>query len=405
MFDRIGMIMDTTNYDMHIVVFTGRHAVLSAFVEQFILLLKAELIDYFLVDADNPDTYRSREFNEYIRQENVVVFMFNNIGLGMVKDNRNMWKMYDIPVFNFLQDHPRNFGDWLLNPPCDIYAFALDWEHVCFCNEYYPLLKQTFFLPNGGIRSGKLKIYAKRSIDVLYTGECQEKVTSYPEIDLFSDKGVDFYNSTINFMKKFPNISTNEAIDVYLNEKGKSLSSEDKFKLILLSALYIENTVRNHTKVQAMHALDEIGVHVEVYGKSWDKPEYGFSDNITIHDRIDIHELFPIINDAKITLCFTPWFKRGCSEKNFDAMLNGSLCVTDKTTYLQKNYEDGYNIVYFDLNNPKQMAADVKWLLENPESAEKLAMRGFETSLKYDTWECRFKYVLERMQEVLIQRQ
>jgi spore maturation protein CgeB len=73
-------------------------------------------------------------------------------------------------------------------------------------------------------------------------------------------------------------------------------------------------------------------------------------------------------------------------------------------TYLQKNYHDGYNIVYSDLDNPEQMAADVKWLLENPESAEKIAMRGYETAKKYDTWECRFKYVIERMQEVIGKR-
>ena len=75
-------------------------------------------------------------------------------------------------------------------------------------------------------------------------------------------------------------------------------------------------------------------------------------------------------------------------------MLNGALCVSDKSEYLSEHYRDGDNIVFFDLDNPDQMANDVKWLLDNPDKAEVIARRGYETASKYDTWDNRFQYFI-----------
>ena len=198
-----------------------------------------------------------------------------------------------------------------------------------------------------------------------------------------------------------PSLSTDDAIALYLKTNNINLSEEEKYYLITLTSNEIEHTLRHKTKLEGIKALDEAGVHVEIFGSSWIDPEYPFSDNITIHEWIDINDLLPMICNAKISLCFIPWFKKGCSEKNFDAMLNGSLCVTDSSDYLRKNYKDGYNLIFFDLNNPAQMAADVKWLLDNPQTAAAIAAKGYETASKYDTWDNRFEDILAKMFEVI----
>ncbi len=71
---------------------------------------------------------------------------------------------------------------------------------------------------------------------------------------------------------------------------------------------------------------------------------------------------------------------------------------------MEEYYTDGYNIVYFDLANPVQMPADVKWLLNNPDAASKIAQRGYETAKIYDDWNNRFEYVLEIMEKVVSER-
>ncbi len=152
-----------------------------------------------------------------------------------------------------------------------------------------------------------------------------------------------------------------------------------------------------------MHALDRAGIHVEIYGgDSWIDGDEPYSDNIHINPWISSEELNSIICKAKISLCFIPWYKRGCSEKNFDSMLNGTLCVSDRSEYLEEHYRDGENIVLFDIQNPNQMASDVKWLLDNPKVAEKIARKGYEIALKYDTWEKRFQFLVDEIIPVVI---
>ncbi len=159
--------------------------------------------------------------------------------------------------------------------------------------------------------------------------------------------------------------------------------------------------IRRYFKLEGIKTLDNEGVHVDVFGDGWEDDDYQFSENITFHGRIKVEELMSIIGRAKISLCFIPWFKKGCSEKNFDSMLNGALCVTDRSEYLEKNYRDGYNVVYFDLNDPAQMAADIKWLLQNPDEAEIIARRGYNTAKENNTWECRFEVILQKMKEII----
>ena len=167
--------------------------------------------------------------------------------------------------------------------------------------------------------------------------------------------------------------------------------------MILLSATPIENTVRRVFKQAGMQALDKMGIKVDIWGTGWEDDEYTYSENIRIHERVTPGELLKFTGDSKISLVYMGWQKRGCSEKNFDSMLNGCVCVSDTSSYLLENYVDGKNIVYFDMHNPDQMAMDIKYLLEHLDVAQKIADEGYKTALKYDSWDVRCRAMLEIM--------
>ncbi len=324
------------------------------------------------------------------------MFTMNQIGIGLVEGNENYWKKHNITVFDFVQDHPRNYDDILLDPPCDIRILSLDKNNMDFIHRFYPGIKDVFFMPNGGTEVCEFVPFKDRTIDVLYMGGCQQATDYFPPINGLPDEGNSFYSDVVSMMVEEPSLTTESAIENWFSERNIPVSEEVLLTLNLQAAPYIENYIRRFFKLEGMHALDRAGVHVEIYGgDSWIDRDVPFSDNIHINPRISSDELNRIICNAKISLCFIPWYKRGCSEKNFDSMLNGALCVSDKSEYLEEHYKEGENIIYFDLGNPRQMASDVKWLLENPGNAELIAKRGFDTALKYDTWKERFRSFAE----------
>ncbi len=385
----------------NVIVFLGMLVGPTYYIERFIDYMKRNNIEYYVVNTNITETFDNRLFDEFSSRPGTVMFTFNGIGVLLNDtDGNNYWKKHKIPVFDFIVDHPRNFSDLMIEPPCDLHVFTLDRNHEEYIRRYYPKIN-VFFSPNGGTDIRKSINYYDRDIEVLYMGSCGLKVTQFPCIDYFEDKGADFYRRVIDYMFTDSDLSTEDAIERYFVANDENIDDEFLSLLNIKCAGYIELYVRRQFKLRGIKALDVLNVHVDIWGEDWEDEDYPFSSNINIHNRVNCEEIMEKITRSKISLCFIPWFKKGCSEKNFDSMLNGALCVTDKSEYLNEHYVDGYNIVFFDLNNPDQMAADVKWLLDNPREAEIIAKRGYETAKRYDTWDCRFERVVEIMHRYL----
>ncbi len=384
---------------VHIVVFKGRLKTLDFFMDRFIDFCKERAIDYYLVDTNIPDTYNSHAFDEYIAQPDCVMFTFNNIGIRLDGDNGNVWKANNVPVYNFVVDPPRAFWDILLDPVCDIRVISLDKNRDEFIGEFYPRIKKHYFFPAGGADVSSKKQLKDRKYDVIYMGSCQAEDQQFASFSFLDDNGADMYESVARSMVMDPSQTTEEAIKKYLKENEISVSHDQLLELMIGAGRPIENVVRRFFKLRGIKALDDAGVKVDLWGSNWSDEEIVFSDNITVHDIVPPEEVMRMCGDAKISLVFIGWQKRGCSEKNFDSFLARAACVSDSTEYLLEHYKDGENIVYFDMQNMEQMAEDVKYLLDHLDVAQKIADRGYETAAKYDSWDVRYGQIYKMMLE------
>lgn len=375
----------------HIVIFKGRLVVLDFFVDRFIEYLEKMGIDYYLVNTNDPSTFDCKAFDDYVHLPNTVMFTFNNVGVSLYDNGQNLWKKHGIPVYTFIVDPPRAFADALTHPECDLYVLSLDENRNDFIREFYPEVKRVYFVPAAGADVASEKKLKDRNIDVIYMGSCQKSNQFFPALEEYEDGGSDLYNTVVAEMVSAPEITTEQAVRNYINRTiGEGNLTKDRLLNILINACKpIENTVRRYFKLMGMHALDREGICVDVWGDGWEDEEDPFSPNIRFHDRITPEELLHYCGDAKISLVYMGWQKRGCSEKNFDSMLNGCVCVTDENTYIKKHYVDGLNTIIFDMRKPDQMAADIKYLLEHLDVAQKIADEGYKTAMKYDSWEVR----------------
>jgi hypothetical protein len=132
----------------------------------------------------------------------------NQIGIGLVEGNENYWKKHNITVFDFVQDHPRNYDDILLDPPCDIRILSLDKNNMDFIHRFYPGIKDVFFMPNGGTEVCEFVPFKDRTIDVLYMGGCQQATDYFPPINGLPDEGNSFYSDVVSMMVEEPSLTT-----------------------------------------------------------------------------------------------------------------------------------------------------------------------------------------------------
>lgn len=101
------------------------------------------------------------------------------------------------------------------------------------------------------------------------------------------------------------------------------------------------------------------------------------------------------MRNSKITLNIMPWFKYGAHDRIYNAMLNGSVCVTDTSEYLKKHFENGKNIIFYELNQLDNLVKNVHLLLENPGFAKSIIENQKRTAAN-STWSNRVHNILEQ---------
>lgn len=322
---------------------------------------------------------------------------FNQIGLLLTDDfGNNYWDAHQIPVYSFQVDHPRNFSDAMINPIRMLRVLSIDKNHKDFVRRFFPRVTGCYFLPNGGTQEVReIKPLQERTIDVLYVGGCQSPVVSFPLLEFFEDKGSDFYRSVISELLQNPSLTIEDAMEKYFLDRAIRISDEDLLKLFTSISVYIETYVRREFKQAMLQTLDRRGIHVDIYGGGgWENNSYEYGEKICFHSKITSKECNEKIGDAKITLNCMPWYKDGSSERPFNSMLNGSLCMIDKSDYLLERFTDGTGICFFDLQKPEELADKIEYYLSHLDEAQEIANRGYAITTENDTWENRLKTIL-----------
>ena len=80
-----------------------------------------------------------------------------------------------------------------------------------------------------------------------------------------------------------------------------------------------------------------------------------------------------------------PWFKNGAHDRIFNTMLNGSVCVTDSSEYLDEVLTDD-DVAFYSLSEIEKLPRIVKGLLDDPERMQKIAEHSYKTALEEHSW-------------------
>ncbi len=230
--------------------FFGPLHTLNYFIDRWVECAEKNKITYIVADTKNPESYAVSRLNEFLKGDDpVFMITMNQIGIGLLEGKDNYWKKHGITVFDFVQDHPHNYDDMLLNPPCEIKVLSLDKNNIDFIRRFYPCIKDIFFMPNGGTKVKNFIPFEDRNIDVLYMGACQKATDYFPPINGMPEQGMPFYFDVISMMAEDPSVATESAIERWFTDRNIEISDESLLALNLKAAPYIENYIRRYFKI------------------------------------------------------------------------------------------------------------------------------------------------------------
>lgn len=368
-------------------------------LDLFIDYMTQDMEDAVVIDVSDYKAYigRLQELDAQI-DETTDVITFNNVGLTVEAHGRNYWEVKQVKFHNVYVDPPI----WYLrvlerNYKC-MQIITVDAYHKEFMNTYFPSYKNTQFLPLAGVplpETAEIP-YEERKIDVLYVGARREVQSSSPVFAFLQGHDDEVFYTIKKILLEYPFMTPEKAYDICMSQFGLQLGLEEA--RICFRAIYeqIVSEVRGYYQGRVIESLAAAGITVDIYcKKGWEPVQARYPDHIRLHDSVTPTECMELMRESKITLNIQPWFKYGSHDRIYNAMLNGSVCVSDTSDYLVKHFKNGRDIVFYELDDMDGLVKNVRLLLDNPGFA-RVIMDNQKKAAAHSTGKERLQNILEQ---------
>lgn len=395
-----------------IVLFRTGNFILDYILRQFQITLSGHGCEAFVFD---PEDYAGSTdaFFLFARGGMDAAYFFNNVGLlQTLADGRNLWETLEVPCFDFLVDHPMYYADSLDHAPAQTTVLCADRTHTDYVRRFYPRVHAARFLPTGGCEvsadtknaAGETGAdWAKREIDVLFIGSYKYN-TAQAEDDLA--------RCITEHLIAHPGHTFEQAIELCLKEGGgengagnESFETEPftdvRLKEIIEKYRFTETNLTSLYRKTLMEEIVNAGIDIHVYGNGWEQTSLPQHPCFHLHAPVSFEEGLTLMAQSKIVLNHMAWFKHGSSERIFNAMAQGAVCITDSSAYLDDILKDEVNCRLYTLPEilpagsagagahseatRHAIAERIAELLSDPDTASAIAAEGQKTASQH-TW-------------------
>ena len=322
-----------------------------------------------------------------------MTFTFNQPGPD--ENGQYFWDHLQIPNWTFLVD-PAFFNRHLIQSPYSIISCVDQYDCLLLHSLNF---NRVFFCPHAIEKelegSSEEKIY-----DVSFLGTC------------YDPEGLNDYLKTILSKEDFQLFE--EASAIVLSEKnttflqatlrciamnGLKLSNEQ----ISTIAYCVDSYTRGLDRLQLIRSIKDAKVHV--FGGEWwveGPPKNPWSHyfssqpNVVIHPSVSYPESLKILRQSKICLNSMPFFKSGSHERIFAGLACGSLILTSRNNYIEGQFVEGQEILFYDFKEMGKVNDLVNHYLANEKLRKQVVEAGRQKVLQHHTWDNRVETMLQQ---------
>jgi len=357
---------------------------------------------------------------DFIKEHETVMITFNYHGIQReaifhTTEGELLWDKYDVACINIIVDHPFYYYEELKYLPKRYLQICIDEDHTDYMKQFYPEIPLGKMMPLAGcdyrasFGSGtpfslredvidpsllfpnltgdtipRLSI-ANRSTNVVFTGCFTNPDFFLPYMKRNGDEYDAFYHGILDDLLANPDQCIHTVYLRHLNRELPELTTED-LRNVMNKMIFLDLWIRFSFRGKAIQTLVDADVPVHCIGAGWETLSVKNKNRLTYTQYSDTEVCLKAISKAKISLNVMPWFKRGAHDRIYSSMLNGAVCVTDKSQYLTEHFTDGDMLRYYDLKNLSALPDIVTGLLEQPDEMQQIADRAQKYASEHLTW-------------------
>lgn len=309
------------------------------------------------------------------------VFALNVMGSALMIDDKAAYDVFDIPYVSMTVDHPCLNLDRLNVKMNRFIVTCIDKAHLDFLSLYFPEehFKVKTFLPHGGTIYNSFQLeetledyLERRTIPLLFAGSFRPPQKTWqnnlpPHLSRLFDDITDCILTD-------ESLTMVEAYNYVIKQRGMELSGELSRKIYPLFG-YIDIYLRGYWRQACLEALAKAQIPLFLCcGCDWDEwlARKKFN-SITCLGELDYDDLLDNVQKTRLYLDTPNNYFYGSHERNFNAMLNGAVAVTQANNYYPKEFTDEKDIIFYQMKHLDRLPQKITQLLENPESCWQIA--------------------------------
>lgn len=267
----------------------------------------------------------------------------------------HIYDKYHIPMINIVVDHPFYYHKFVPYLPKENYIqCSIDSEHEDYLQRFFPDIKRGPFIPLAGTDIGSEE-WEARPIDIMFAGNYNPPEKQDELLKRNGPEYEKFYHDLIDDLIAYPEMEMTSAIEKHIRDGGfEDEITEESLKEVFPYMIVIDLYVRHYFRGEVVRILADAGIPIHVYGSGWEKLKTFHPEHVISHGNVDSLTCLKAARESKLSINVMPWFRHGAHDRVFNSMLNGSVCITDPSTYLQQEFIDGEDILFYSLKRHKQ---------------------------------------------------
>ncbi len=313
--------------------------------------------------------------------------------------------------FNFLFDHPIYLTNEFSVPVKHMHILSQDETYAEYVREKFPHMEGVHHFPPAGVEEREILRFAQndRIYDITFIGTYNDYRQEFEKIRSLPPNYRRIAGKFLRRNRRYPNERAEEVLEHVIEEMGYEGLSDEDFAQALYAMGNVVRCLMYYYREKVVEILLDGGVDVDVFSRTWEAAPYAGHERLHIHDELPYEESISVMAKSRLTLNVMSWHKGGMTERIANAMLNLSVVVSDRTTYLVREYgsgEDGLGyrpgddrsddmMLLFDLEDFRDLPDRVKALLADEKKRASMADTAYKEAKAHHTWDVRAREFLE----------
>ncbi len=289
-------------------------------------------------------------------------------------------------------DHPYMHKSALDHAPKNAVVLVIDRNHMAYLNRFYPEITTIGFLPHGGNDEGTYGgPMSERPISLLYAGgvSLPGKVSPLPDLSSLDFDAKTVSDHALSLLIEEPQRTVEDAIETCLLEEGIRLPDPELCSVIE-KLHFIDGLAVSHFREKLIRTLAKAGLPVTLYGNNWQYLDWiSQYPSLEFKGRVSSYRIVELMRETKIVLNTMTWFKDGTHDRIFNGMLAKAAVVSDSSIYMKENFENGKELVLFELNEIDTLPDKITSLLSDEKALCEMAETGCQRARTTESWTAR----------------